>query len=239
MRFNFDEDFESVYLRESGFPHGFSPEDQAFVNLVETQKVIKHMVGKNVRMAGEFLTAIGLDSSDLYSIISVYAVYYTIKSPSKPVNYTLMMRFIDQRISYLMECFARKEKSHERVSFIGTEIDELTNKELFTTATPSYETVLIQAYENRMDKKIKKFRCLGKDYSSREQMLINLKAKLDADPKKYQRDLVYYAASKHVSEEVRKKARKYCKKYGIDYIEAAKKLFMSKDSENHDNHFDV
>lgn len=67
------------------------------------------------------------------------------------------------------------------------------------------------AVEKKISTKRKEF------LSTRKSTLKELRALFMADPAKYSNQLSYYATTKHVSKDIRKKARLLCKKYGIDY----------------------
>ena len=58
---------------------------------------------------------------------------------------------------------------------------------------------------------------------------INLRSKIQDDSNKYTEELSYFSTSKHVSKEIRQAARRYCKKFDIDYKTIMKQIIHEKD----------
>lgn len=58
----------------------------------------------------------------------------------------------------------------------------------------------------------------SKEKSVSDRLTKKLKKSLDKNWRKHKTQLAYYATSKYVAYDVRKKARKFCSKYGIDYV---------------------
>jgi len=66
-----------------------------------------------------------------------------------------------------------------------------------------------------------------KENKERKDLTVKLKSKLLDNPSEYEDTLIYYACSKHTSVDIRKAARKYCDKLGIDYKEKLKDSFSN------------
>ena len=77
----------------------------------------------------------------------------------------------------------------------------------------------VQMYSEEMNKHIDNIDTYKKRNKNRSLTLKLLKNKFYENPLKYKKDLCYYATTKHVSSDVRKKARLICKKYNINYAE--------------------
>ena len=233
MRFNIKKDFETVYLRARGYLKGFTTKDKSLLTLPETQKVIRYLVYKHYKSREKFWNSIGMDDSDIHSIVSMYSLYYISKLNEKEIDYRHLMNFVGQRITYCIKCFKRKEKLEERVNTNDLCVEEVDIQNLLSA---SYENIDFELKGAKKDLSSNKTKDLTESNAVRKATVSRLQLKLNKDPYKYKKELVYYAISKHVGLDVRKKARKYCKKYGIDYIEVAKKIFLGKGK---DNHFDL
>jgi len=62
----------------------------------------------------------------------------------------------------------------------------------------------------------------------------SLKKKLNASPDEYETQLIYYACTKHVSSDIRKVARRYCDKLGINYKQKASSILPQFDTKNYE-----
>lgn len=89
--------------------------------------------------------------------------------------------------------------------------------------------------QKKQIRKIKKLKCDIKDINREDrnkrkldkELLTKLQTEFKKNPSKYRKQLAHYATSKHVSGEIRKVARKYCRVYDIDYVAYVKELISN------------
>ncbi len=214
-RFNFDDDFEQVYLRETGLTQlTITAEHENVLRSQEVQKIIGYTANYHWGHNPNYWLNLSMEKEDLCAVSNVYALYYIAKYlNTSEYDHKHMMKFIGQRIEYCGKCFYRKYSLSEVVfensgENAAVDYSEVAN-EVLDTSHP--------AIGKRMNKKDINF----------------FKNKISENLNDYKDMLAYYAVSKHVHVELRKKARKYCKTYGINYREIATSKYLGKGFDFH------
>lgn len=111
----------------------------------------------------------------------------------------------------------------EQIANIDIELEDL----FYSKKSPSREKVL-----RRERKELKKE--YNKENSKNKDRIKELKIELNENWEEHKDTLAFYATSKHVAEDVRRAARRYCKKFDINYIDLTLKLIRDNNYENKD-----
>jgi hypothetical protein len=215
-KFNFTDDFEAIYLRETGLRQlKITTEHELILASPETKKVLRYTAGYHWNNGANYWLNMGIGYDDILGMMYIYALYYIGKyHGTDEYSYKNMMRFMGQRLKYYGECFERKFSLSESVS----EPSALTDYMQVASELESYTS------DNKTSPRTPK--------TSKEELNF-LKLKLSQNINDYKDLLAYYAITKHVSSDLRKKAKKYCKLYGINYTEIAKDKYLGKGFDLH------
>lgn len=244
---NLKDDFEAIYLRYNMVKKHISEADPTILQDLQFKKCITHMTTSYFRRYHDLFVSNGFGFDDLQNIITVFGLTYW--GHSKPEArdrkaFMFMMRYIGQRLSKLVYWITRKFGVDE-VNVISTEhAGVLHDKGIYqeylaaepqadlesTIADTEDEIDFSLEYEgdesptvDRLSQDLKEMKADRRAASKeRREITARLKAEFLKDPKKHSDILCHYATSKHVSREVRSKAKLICKRYGIDYITWAK-----------------
>lgn len=175
----------------------------------------------------------------------------------------VMMRYIDQRMSRFIKWAARKFNINEIVSCTsikddyGIEHSGTLNSVIEIDGIPMWGgespiSLREQIIENEIELEIlakcpdpkKKKRILGeqknlkkeyrKEIKEGKECILRLREELNRNPEKHTEQLVFYATSKHVADDIRRAAKRYCKKFDIDYNQMAIELIEKNQYEDKD-----
>lgn len=211
----FNDDFESIYLREATMNRiAITPDHSALLTTTENQKIFNYLCNYHWSKDSRFWQRVGIETDDLLNMVRLYGLYYIALQSQKgsSINNTNMMRYINQRLEYFGRCFHRKYALSEIISESGTEIETIQTTDPFVDNVEPVpdDTPKPPIRINQKRRRI-------------------LKNKISQNIDEYKNILVYYAVSKHVCKDVRKKARRYCKTYGINYKEIAEDTLLEKE----------
>lgn len=123
-----------------------------------------------------------------------------------------MIRYVNQRMGNFTKWVAKKFKVSDVSVMSFDPSSQLLKKEF----AEDFESKFIEPEDIDNIDNIDSFKKRNKNKSLVSK---KLKSKFYENPLKYEKDLCYYATTKHVSSDVRKKARLICKKYNINYVE--------------------
>jgi len=266
---NIKENFEEIYLRFDDGKRYLKNAKLSEIKSKDVQRCIKTLTRRHFRINSCIFLRFGYDIGDLSSIITYFCAVF-LGMPNNYVSdrdkYTIMMRYVDQRIVEFVKLVLRKLQSKELITLYHKSFDDedlnyfentidspediISDEELISLddkiALISDEIYILQSKSNltRQRKKeirkkkdnlkelknqnssIKKHR---RNLKKRNRNLTkDLKLRLEQEWSEKQESLVYYTSSKYVSEDVRRAARRYCKKYGIDYKSLILQLIESR-----------
>ena len=245
MRRNLSNDFEAIYLRFSSVKKYLDNARPGFLDDVEIQKIVKYMTAHYFNKNDAILRASGFDFEDMHNISQFFALAFSgtkYEAKTKHDEILLLSNFLSQRLSRLVTWVVKKFDTNEIVlsscpleSCASPEPVE-TSEDDKTLDSLDLVNYRISKAGNDMAKKSALMRqkrelvrwVITKKTEDREKRLATkaalalAKKKLNKNIKKYRNILCYYATVKFVSKDVRKYARLYCRKYGINYIEWAK-----------------
>jgi len=254
-RFNKKESFESLYLREStakrvdlnAYAHHLT--DPSY------KKIIQYVAKGFYRKAQKLCNFLDLEYDDIHSLASTFGLYYLGLPKKEENNNVIMMKFIDQRLYYVIMTFKSK---YNTADTIQVSMDMDTDRDL-KMSTKSYEDLVeersvdneIERLENEVQalqqqkntgtqtkirRKKKQIRILKQSDALKKLDLTGFRKKINLEPEKYSKILTYYAISKHVGHEVRRAAKSMCRKNRIDWKSIAREHFLGKEN---DSHYDV
>jgi hypothetical protein len=210
MRKNIKDNFEDVYLRSNILKKYFKKVDYSLLNDQNFNKIVSYLTRKHY-MKSKYLFAMnGFEIEDVNNVIRIYGLIFWAHSKRKTrekKDYLTMIRYINQRMVNFTKWIAKKFNVSD-ISIVSFDANPtlIKNQLVYNQEDVNVETEFL----GHKDKKINKNKSLE---------LKKLKDKFYENPLKYKKDLCYYATTKHVSSDVRKKARLICKKYNIDYTE--------------------
>jgi hypothetical protein len=240
-------DFEEIYLRMPTLKRFVHKADEQIMQDPNFQKTVKYMTARYFNGYKSFLKGNGFDRDDLENIINLFGLAFMGMPQKEGIEsrdlYGLMMRFIQQKCNFFLETIGRKFNSNDTIivsfdHFSGIEgskpqqedeesraewLDNsifMIEEKMKTCSTDERFTLKMTRNEfkkeltkanDSIDKKKREFN------GSRKETLDKLRQLFLADPHKYSNQLSHYATTKHVSKDIRKKARLMCNKYGIDY----------------------
>lgn len=212
MRNTIKNNFEDVYLRSNILKKYFESSDVSVFNDVNFNKIVSYLTKKHFLKSRHLFTINGFEIEDVNSIIKIYAFIYWAhckKDTRTKKDYLIMIRYVNQRMGNFTKWVAKKFSVSD-VSVISFDPHSQLLKKEFTD---DFESRFIEPGDIDSVTNVKKRN------KNRSLILKNLKNKFYKNPLKYEKDLCYYATTKHVSSDVRKKARLICKKYNINYAE--------------------
>jgi hypothetical protein len=219
-RFNLKDSFESVYLRESTYRNVTEKDKQVAYLDRDVFNICRIQANKAFLNSVEVFQSSGFDAQDCYTISLFWAInFQTTKgiNASPEVRRKFLGHYIKKKFYTMLQFLNRKFQTNER-PFLGLvggtdELEVLPNGYLHdysNIATP--EEILIAAsnieaaeHENQEPK------------AQRQKQLKVSRLRLEKNIDQYAPALCHYATSKIAHYAVRKKARSFCKKYGIDY----------------------
>lgn len=212
-KYKASENYEECYLRINELKKALKDSTNSdAINDPELQKVVSYMAKLSYNKNKVYLKKHGFELEDLVSIITLHSIAFIGLKKDFKTNkdkYTLMMRYITQRLSLFYKTMKRKFKTKEGVVEVSFEKYFNDFNDIEAVVENSEELgPEVEGNSGTMSMKEKKA----------------LKEKLKADLHLYKEDLQRLATSRFVEYKVRKAARKYCKKNNIDYISWAKDL---------------
>jgi|GEM_PF-6145129 len=204
--------FENVYLRSNILQKYLKKTDPSLFKDQNFNKIVSYLTKKHFLRSKRLFTMNGFEIEDINSIIKVYAIVYwshcKIKTRTKK-DYLIMIRYVNQRMINFTKWVAKKFNVSD-VSVVSIDpASQILKKEF----AQDFESSSVDLEDIKNDNFIKK---RNKNKTLIPRMLKN---KFYENPLKYEKDLCYYATTKYVSSDVRKKARNICKKYNINYAE--------------------
>lgn len=237
------EDFELIYLRHGEARKNLHKVTDKELKDPDVQRIIKFSTKKWFDRNSRVLLGSGYNFEDLQSIITIYAATFIgsgFKGKTHRGTGLLMMNFIDQRVLRYLEWVKRKFSLDEIVNTISFSTNDSlyatlrADGGLVPTALSKIEVIdelefaigklssnTDPASKRKMrsmkDQRVLLKRDLAKQRKDSKNKTIELKDKINTDHDEYTDELVYYSTSKHVSKDIRSAARKYCKKFNIDY----------------------
>jgi len=222
-RNSFKRSFENIYLRSNILRRAMTELPRSKIDSIvsdrEFQDMTRYVAMRVFNRYRDFLLVYGFEAEDLISMARLFGVNFFISKyeakTKKDENY-LMLRYIGQRfhrfIDWSIKKFGTAMPVRPRAEAIGEDDDE--NASLYDevsyrdwTSTSNLNTDEINGIMVYME-----------DQSP----LADLRKKLDSDWEKHSESLAHYATTTYTSQEVRRKARSFCRKYGIDYVKWAK-----------------
>jgi len=212
MRNTISNNFENVYLRSNILKKYFKKVDQSIFKDEDFNKIVSYLTRKHFVKSRQLFTMNGFEIEDVNNIIKIYASVYWAhckKTTKTKKDYLIMIRYVNQRMGNFTKWVAKKFKVSD-VSVISFDPSSQLLKKEFAE---DFESQFIQLED------IDNIDTYKKRNKNRSLTLKLLKNKFYENPLKYKKDLCYYATTKHVSSDVRKKARLICKKYNINYAE--------------------
>lgn len=240
MKKNIKDDFEAVYLRSNIVKRDIAKADPKILASSEFNKICAYMAGRCFVKNKAVLLNRGFDYPDILNIAKVFgatwvgAGYNHIDKSSK-TDKNFMMRHIGHRLATLVGWILKKMKDDEIVdrsvnltfndkiknttsSAVSERYDNinLLDEINFLEEDLSEEMSLPRRYHLKNKLKIKR-KLHIKNKSEQRNLTKSLKEKLDKNHGNLTDALAYYASAKSVSLDVRKVARRYCKKFNIDY----------------------
>lgn len=243
-RFNTKDSFEQVYLRYNQAMRDFKNVTSKDLRDPEFIKICKYAAGKCYYGNESFLLTNGYDLDDISSLATIFGACY-LGYQDKTVAYDkrrsnlMMIAYILQRINRFMSWTSAKFQSSEIVSRVSDTVGMSLYSDNSTTVddtvmygiedTKSDMDVLMDLLEEseectnkirkkKVDENISKLKSKISTARSESKATDTLnKISIKENPAKYAESLAWYAATKHVSYDVRRAARRYCVKYNIDY----------------------
>jgi hypothetical protein len=209
-RYKSSENYEECYLRIGELKKALeNPDNVKASTKPEFKKVVNYMATHSYNKNYAYLKKHGFEFEDLYSVVTLYSISFMESKKNFKTDkdkYTLMMRYITQRLNLFYKTMDRKFKIKEQIVEISFEdyYNNFGSIEDFTGYSES------ESQEN------------SATMSSEEKKL--LRQKLQNNIEVYKEELQRMATSKFIEYKVRKAARKYCKINNIDYISWAKDL---------------
>lgn len=176
----------------------------------------------------------------------------------------IMMRYIDQRMDRFVKWASKKFGVGEVVSYTSLiedykyEYSDTLNNVIEIDGVPMWgkETpISIREQIINIDLELEDLSCSGpnperekvlrkerqdlkkkynKENGKNRNLIKKLRAELNENWEDHKDTLAFYATSKHVAEDMRRAARKYCRKFDINYIELTLKLIKKNNYENKD-----
>lgn len=203
-------EFEQVYLRERVFARALSTFSKEEIDAILSAKHFKKCVHRVANMhykKGEPIYANhGFHAEDLQSIAAIFGLsfylYYERGSKTEKDEAYLLMRYMNQKFMQVYDTIKKKFGYNDVIT-------ETTVTDLVWQKAEEAEPVW-EAHE------VKK-KAFGRNHRKKCQDELNTNAH------KYAESLCYYATSTQVPEKMRRKARAYCEKHGINYSEWAKR----------------
>ena len=243
MKKNIRDDFEAVYLRSNIVRRDIGKADPVILKSPDFNKICAYMAGRCFLRNKTALLTRGFDYQDVLSVTKVFgATYvganYTHKDASNRTNRNLMMRYISHRLNTMVRWVSKKMKDEElldrRYEITSGQMDHVPDEaSLEGSSTLDEINFLEEDYSEEKSLKKRKrmlvnLREKRKNYAKKrkdERSLTNaLKIKLEANYDKMTDVLAYYSTTKSVSFDMRKVARRYCDRYGIDYKAIAENM---------------
>ena len=176
----------------------------------------------------------------------------------------IMMRYIDQRVVKFIQWASKKFGVDEVVSYSSIRKEEYSDycdtfntvieidgvpmwgreapisiREQLVSIDLELEELSHEEGTSKKERELKKERQVlkreyNKEVSQNKDLTKKLRLKLNENWKDHKEKLAFYATSKHVADDVRRAAKRYCKKFNIDYIELALSLIQKNNYENKD-----
>lgn len=243
MKKNIRDDFEAVYLRSNIVRRDIGNADPTALASPDFNKICSYMAGRCFLRNKTALLSRGFDYQDVLSVTKVFgATYvganYTHKDASNRTNRNLMMRYVGHRLNTMVRWVSKKMKDEElldrRYEITSGEMDHVPDEaDIQNSSTLDEINFLEEDFsEEKSMKKRKlmsmKLREKRKDYAKKRKdernLTTALKIKLETNHDKMTDILAYYSTTKSVSFDMRKVARRYCARYGIDYKAVAENI---------------
>ena len=210
-RYNLKNDFEDVYLRSRTLKKYLPLADQKILTNPEFTRVVNYISNLFYQKYRRLYGVGGFDLEDIQNVTRLWGLAFTGYGgqwKSDKDKFTVMMRFVSQRLWQMTGWIAKK-----------FQCDEVTRYQMFCTEDGLIEKLgaapVIEEAESKPASPARSTSSLKKDF--------------EKDVHKHSNALSYYSVSKAVSGDVRKRARFYCKKYGIDYQGWAKNYLDTHD----------
>ena len=219
-RNNVSDHFEACYLKENQARKAFA--NTADVNAMlanpDFDRCTKYMANMVFQQNESVLLAHGFSYEDVLSTVKTLGLQLTnykfVPKTSKDFSY-ILMRFIAQRIDTYFLFLDRKYNFTE--SYLDVHLNDTTIlwKKLYPSVTDPLDDfpALAPQEEEAPVRKIDK---------TRKARTNAMREELNGNIDKYRDKIAQLATSKMVDFEVRKKARKLCRKHDIDYLAWAK-----------------
>lgn len=231
-RRNLSNDFEAMYLRYNMAAKYMSEADKSILDDPQFKKVVSYMTNYYFNRYRDLMSSNGFEADDLRNVITVFGLTYW--GHCKPEArdrkaFTLMMRYMSQKIRTMVRWISRKFGADEVVLVGFRTADSMQRAESMLVAQESesqedevqtfsdgdpYQEMLDAEQEEETRKTDKR---TAADKRSSRMLVAAMRRKLEENVEEYSEQLCYYATSKHVAHDVRMRARKFCRQYGIDY----------------------
>jgi len=226
-RNSFKRNFENTYLRVNILKRALSLPKERLDDIMadkEFDRITRYMALKVFNRYRDFLLVYGFDLEDILNIsrvfgLNFYTSNYTTKI-KKEENY-LMLRYIGQRLHRFVDWSIKKFGSAMPVK---PKIFMEDSDPVDITSLADRET-----YKDWLSDSILRPDAISGiiEDMKKPKPLSELKKKLDDNWQDHKETLAHYATTVYAPSDVRKKARSFCKKYGIDYVGWAKSKIES------------
>lgn len=234
MKNNIRDNFEAVYLRFNQAQRDLKNVSDDQLKTKEFIKICTYTSNTVFYRNRELLLSSGYDIDDIMSLSRTFGACYIgdqnkVKAYDERRYNLMMIAYIFQRlmrfVSWVDAKFEFKEISIINSSSEDFQEDYYTDYSTEVTPVIAPEEQLqdlLEVFEETQDKttrkKIGKLRSAIKaDRTKTLRSFAGKKEDLISNIDKYATSLAYYACTKHSDFEIRKVAKKYCKKYNVDY----------------------
>ena len=224
-------DFENIYLRVNAFKKAMTnPPTERIAKLLsgadfnkDFNKITTYMAKKVFNRYEKFFLTYGFDIEDIVCISRVFGInFYTSNAKSETQrgeNY-LLMNYLGQRFHGLINWSIKKFGNSFPIHPVGLgdNIDEGWDDVVSNLSLQVWNEARLAENDQFGGTIISEGPSMEKQQSTVE----DLRGKLDANWEKHRETLAHYATTAYAPQDVRKKARSFCVKYGIDYESWAK-----------------
>jgi hypothetical protein len=234
MKNNIRDNFEAVYLRFNQAQRDLKNVSSDQLKAKEFIKIYTYTANTVFYRNRELLLSSGYDIEDVMSLAQTFGACYIgdqnkVKAYDERRYNLMMIAYIFQRLMRFVSWVNAKFEFKE-ISIINSSSGDYYEEhyadyssDIIPEASPEEQLHdLLETFEETQDKNTRKK--IGKLRSSiksdRTQSLRSFASKketLISNIDKYSTSLAFYACTKHSDFEIRKVAKKYCKKYNIDY----------------------
>lgn len=234
MKNNIRDNFEAVYLRFNQAQRDLKNVSDAQLKTKEFIQICTYTSNSVFYRNRELLLSSGYDIDDIMSLSRTFGACYIgdqnkVKAYDERRYNLMMIAYIFQRLMRFVSWVDAKFEFKE-ISIINNSTGDYHEEhytdyddDIIKGSSPEHQLEdLIESFEETQDKntrkKIGKLRSTIKnDRTKSLKSFASKKETLVSNIDKYSTSLAYYACTKHSDFEIRKVAKKYCKKYNIDY----------------------